>query len=68
MMIANDKIHSQRIGICYFVHGFDSAVQGYHKRTTLLFGSVNAFGGNTVSFRVTVRDIIDKIICLGTQK
>ena len=68
MMVANDEIDTNAIGILHFFYGFDAAVQCNDKRASFFFCGINSFGGNTVSFGISIGNIIDQIIGLRTKK
>ena len=68
MVVTDDKINPFLVGVCDLIHGFDSAIQRNNQRAALLLRRVDSFVRDTISFRVTVRDIIDHIIRLRPQE
>ena len=68
MVVTHDEIDMFAIGISDFIHCFDTAVECDDQTAPFLFGSVDTLSGDTVPFGITVRDIVDQIIRLGTQE
>ena len=68
MVVTNDKVHAQAICILDFIDRFDTAVERNDKTATILFGRIDTFGGNTISLRIAVRNIIDEVVRLGAQE
>ena len=61
MMVADDEVNSLLFGIRNLLHCFNAAVQHNDKSHSCLCGIVNSFFGNSVSFVVTVGDVIVKV-------
>ena len=61
MMVADDKVNSLLFGIRNLFYGFNAAVQYDDKPYSGFSGVVNSFFGNSVSFVITVRDVIVKV-------
>ena len=57
MMVADDKIDSQLLGIFDLFDGFDTAVERDHQRDSVFPGVVDPFIRNPVSFVIPVRNI-----------
>ena len=67
-MVANDEIDSETVGIVHPVHRFDAAIECNNQRAAFLFGGIDTFLRDAVPFRITVRDIINKVIRLCLEE
>ena len=68
MMVADDEIHANAVGIFHFLHRLDTAVKRNNERATFLFGGVDTFGGDAVTFCIAIRDVVYQIVGLGAQE
>ena len=58
VMVADNKVDPQLLGIFDLFDGFDTAVERDHQRDSVFTGIVDSFIRNPVSFVVPVRNII----------
>ena len=58
VVVADDEINAFFFGVCYFVYGFDAAVQHYNQAYTGFGGIVHAFGRNSIPLIVAVGYVI----------
>ena len=58
VVVADDEVHAQRLGIGDFLHRFDAAVQNDDEFHAALRCHLNAFVGDAVAFVVAVRDVV----------
>ena len=58
MVVADDEIYSHLLGACYFLDGFDAAVEYDDELYTCLSGMVQSFLADAIAFFVAVGDIV----------
>ena len=58
VVITNDEIYAKRLGIFYFLDGFDATVKDDNQFYTCLVGKVYSFFADSVSLVISVGDIV----------
>ena len=66
VVVADDEVDAERLGVCHFVDGFDAAVECNNQRETIVVCVVDGFVRNAVTLVVAVGNV--EIECVGVVR